>query len=398
MATSFSRSMRSLAADGFRSSMVGMVIAVALLLSWAVWFCFAQVTLYEVTTAARLEVARAVYPLEAPVAGRIVATHLALGREVQAGDVLVELESNVQQLELEAERTRLAAVTAQLDGIRQELMAEEEAQRQERQSAPAALNEARARYREAEVAARAAQEEAGIYTRMQERGLASQLDFLRVTTEAHKRRAAADALRLAVSRLGGEQQTKESDRKVRLERLKREATQLAGQIAEAKAAMERPAYEITRRLIRSHVAGRLGEVGLVQVGGMVQAGDKLSAVVPPGALKVIAYFLPSTALGRIQPGQPAHLRLEGFPWTQYGMVAARVTNVASEIRDKLLRVELTVDATTTSPIPFQHGLPGTIEVEVDHVSPATLLLRTAGLLLATPETPHGLHDDRRADH
>jgi membrane fusion protein (multidrug efflux system) len=219
-----------------------------------------------------------------------------------------------------------------------------------------------------------------------------------MTTEARKRRAVADALRLAVSRLEGEQQTKESDRKVRLERLKREATQLAGQITEAKAAMERPKYEITRRLIRSPVAGRLGEVGLVQVGGMVQAGDQLSAVVPPGALKVIAYFLPSTALGRIQTGQPAHLRLEGFPWTQYGMVAARVTNVASELRDKLLRVELTVDATATSPIPFQHGLPGTIEVEVDHVSPATLLLRTAGLLLATPETPHGRHDDRRADH
>jgi membrane fusion protein (multidrug efflux system) len=130
---------------------------------------------------------------------------------------------------------------------------------------------------------------------------------------------------------------------------------------------------------------------------VVQAGDKLSAVVPPGALKVIAYFLPSTALGRIQPGQPAHLRLEGFPWTQYGTVAARVTNVASELRDKLLRVELTVDATATSPIPFQHGLPGTIEVEVDHVSPATLVLRTAGLLLAAPETLRGLQDDRRAD-
>ena len=197
-------------------------------------------TLYEVTTTARLEVERAVYPIEAPVVGRVVATHLALGREVQAGEVLVELESDAQRLELEAERTRLAAVTAQLDGIRQEIMAEEEAQRQERQAAPAALNEARARYREAEVAARAAQEETDIYTRMQERGLASQLDFLRVTTEARKRRAAADALRLAVSRLEGEQRTRESDRKVRLERLKREATQLAGQIAEAKAAIERP--------------------------------------------------------------------------------------------------------------------------------------------------------------
>ncbi len=400
MATPFSRSMRSLTADGFRSSLVGIVIAVALLLGWAVWFCFAQVTLYEVTTTARLEVERAVYPIEAPVVGRVVATHLALGREVQAGEVLVELESDAQRLELEAERTRLAAVTAQLDGIRQEIMAEEEAQRQERQAAPAALKEAQARYREAEVAARAAQEETDIYTRMQERGLASQLDFLRVTTEARKRRAAADALRLAVGRLEGEQRTRESDRKVRLERLKREATQLAGQRAEARAAIERPEYEITRRLIRSPVAGRLGEVGLVQVGVVVREGDKLSAVVPPGALKVIAYFLPSTALGRIQPGQPAYLRLEGFPWMQYGTVTARVTHVASELRDKLLRVELTVDAVATSPIPFQHGLPGTIEVEVDHVSPATLVLRTAGLLLAAPETPHELQDagrDQRAE-
>jgi membrane fusion protein (multidrug efflux system) len=393
MAMPFSRSMRSLAADGFHSSMVGMCMAVALLLSWTTWFCFARVTLYEVTTTARLEVERAIYPIEAPVAGRIVATHLALGREVQAGDVLVELESDAQRLELEAERTRLAAITAQLDGIRQEIMAEEKAQRQERQAAPAALNEAWALYREAEVAAQTAQEEAHIYTQMQARGFASQLDFLRVTTEARKRRAAADALRLAVSRLEGEQRTKGSDRQVRLERLKREATQLTGQIAEAKAAIERPEYEITRRLIRSPVAGRLGEVGLVQIGGVVREGDKLSAVVPSGALKIIAYFLPSTALGRIQPGQAARLRLEGFPWTQYGTVAAQVTNVASELRDKLLRVELTVDAAATSPIPFQHGLPGTIEVEVDHVSPATLVLRTAGLLLAVPETLSRLQDD-----
>lgn len=397
MSTPFSRSMRSLTADGFRCPMVGMLSATTLLIAWAVWFCLARVTLYEVTTTARLEVDRAVYPIEAPVAGRIVATHLMLGQEVQTSDVLVELETNEQRLQLEEERTRLAALSAQFDGIRQEIVAEEEAQRQERQAARVALNEARARSREAEVAARSGQDEADIYTRMQERELASQLDFLRVTGEARKRRAAADALRHAVGRLEGEQQTRESDRKVRLERLKREATQLAGQAASAEAAIERPAYEITRRSIRSPVAGRLGEVANVQIGGVVREGDKLGAVVSPGTLKVIAAFVPSTALGRIQPSQSARLRLEGFPWTQYGTVAAKVTSVASEIRDKVLRVELAVDADAASPIPFQHGLPGTVEVEVDHVTPATLVLRTAGLLLATPGAWREPQDDRRAE-
>jgi multidrug resistance efflux pump len=384
MSTPFSRSMRSLAADGFHRSLVGLLIAASLLIAWTVWFCLARVTLYEVTTTARLEVDRAAHPVAVPVAGRIVATHLMLGREVQAGDVLVELETNEQRLQIEEERTRLATLTAQLEGIHKELMAEEEAQRQERQTAQLRLDEARARHREAEVAARTAQEEAEIYMRVQERGLASRLDFLRVTSEAPKRRAAADALRVAISRQEGEQRTRESERQGRLERLKRDATQLTGQIAEAEAAMALPAYEITTRSVRSPVAGRLGEVANVQVGTVIREGDKIGAVVPPGTLKVIAAFLPATALGRIRPGQPARLRLEGFPWTQYGVVKARVTRVASELRNERMRVDLTVDADTASLIPFQHGLPGTVEVEVDRVSPATLVLRTAGLLFATP--------------
>jgi membrane fusion protein (multidrug efflux system) len=151
------------------------------------------------------------------------------------------------------------------------------------------------------------------------------------------------------------------------------------------------------RSIRSPAVGQLGEVANVQIGAVVHEGETLGAIVSPGTLKVIAGFLPSAALGRIKPGQPARLRLEGFPWTQYGTVAARVTDVASEIRDKLVRVELAVEAEAASAIPFQHGLPGTVEVEVDRVSPATLVLRTAGLLLAAPGTSRELGDDRRAD-
>jgi membrane fusion protein (multidrug efflux system) len=363
---------------------VGLLIAASLLIAWTVWFCLARVTLYEVTTTARLGVDRAAHPVAVPVAGRIVVTRLVLGREVQAGEVLVELETNEQRLQIAEERARLVTLTAQLEGIRKEIMAEEEAQRQERQAAQLRLDEARARHREAEVAARTAQEEAEIYMRMQERGLASQLDFLRVTSEAPKRRAAADALRVAISRQEGEQRTKESERQGRLERLKRDAAQLTGQIAEAEAAIALPAYEITKRSVRSPVAGRLGEVANVHVGTVVREGEKIGAVVPPGKLKVIADFLPASALGRIRPGQPARLRLQGFPWTQYGAVAARVIRVASELRNERVRVDLVADADAASLSPFQHGLPGTVEIEVDRISPATLVLRTAGLLLATP--------------
>jgi len=132
------------------------------------------------------------------------------------------------------------------------------------------------------------------------------------------------------------------------------------------------------------VTGRLGEVANLRTGAFVSEGDRLGAVVPRGELQAIAYFPPPPALGRIRPGQPARMRLKGFPWTQYGSIAATVASVANEVRDGRVRVEFHIHLDPASPIPIQHGLPGAVEVEVDHVSPATLMLRVAGKLLAKP--------------
>jgi membrane fusion protein (multidrug efflux system) len=96
---------------------------------------------------------------------------------------------------------------------------------------------------------------------------------------------------------------------------------------------------------------------------------------------VIAEFSPDAALGKLQPGQPAIVRLEGFPWAQFGTLSARVSQVAGEIRNGKVRVELAVNAAPRSRIPIQHGLPGSVEVEIERASPALLLLRSAGQAL-----------------
>lgn len=65
-------------------------------------------------------------------------------------------------------------------------------------------------------------------------------------------------------------------------------------------------------------------------------------------------------------------------------MAPALSRVASEVRDGHVRVELGVDPDGASPIPLQHGLPGTVEVRVERLAPATLVLRAAGKLLARP--------------
>jgi membrane fusion protein (multidrug efflux system) len=84
----------------------------------------------------------------------------------------------------------------------------------------------------------------------------------------------------------------------------------------------------------------------------------------------------------VRPGQPARLRLDGFPWAEYGTVAATVERVASEVRAGRVRVELAVDGKHPFTVPLEHGLPGRLEIEVERTTPATLILRAAGQALA----------------
>jgi adhesin transport system membrane fusion protein len=92
--TAFSRSTRALAVDGFGPSLGGLLLATALLGCWTAWFFVSRVAIYEVTQTARLEVDRAVHPVETTVAGRVIMTRLVLGQEVPAGEVLIELDAD----------------------------------------------------------------------------------------------------------------------------------------------------------------------------------------------------------------------------------------------------------------------------------------------------------------
>ena len=78
---------------------------------------------------------------------------------------------------------------------------------------------------------------------------------------------------------------------------------------------------------------------MAELDPLVVAGEKLGSIVPPGERRAVTQF-PVAAVGRLRPGQPARLRLEGFPWTQYGMVGARVAEVGNEPTAGLIRVEL----------------------------------------------------------
>jgi membrane fusion protein (multidrug efflux system) len=113
----------------------------------------------------------------------------------------------------------------------------------------------------------------------------------------------------------------------------------------------------------------------------VREGEPLGSIIPDGQLMIAAQYPADSAFGRIRAGQDGALRLDGFPWAEFGAVPARVHRVAQEVRDGRVRVELRIQADSGFRGQLQHGMPGSLEIAVERISPASLVLRMAGQLL-----------------
>jgi membrane fusion protein (multidrug efflux system) len=246
------------------------------------------------------------------------------------------------------------------------------------------MDEARARLLQAEAAARLAEEEGARSIRMHEEGLVPEADRKRAEAESEQQQAAVQALEQSLTKIEMDRRFEQSEKQAMLAELERKAAEIEAQLAVVEATLARLEHELEQHRIRAPTRGTLGEVSSPRVGSVLQAGDRVAAVVPSGDVIVVAEFSPPEALGRVRPQQRGRMRLEGFPWVHYGTVTATVARVATETQNGKIRVELDVEKTPDFPVSLQHGLPGTLEIEVERVSPANLVLRSIGRALSRP--------------
>ena len=373
-----------LLADRGRSTARILLAALALVGTWSWLAARVQVTLYEVSSAARVELDAATYPIQAPLLGRVVEPRLRVGRVVRQGDVLVEIDAMPNRLQLRQEQVRAQGLAPELAGLRAQAAAEEIARAEEQSAARLSAEEAANRIREAETLARAAEAELARTRALVAEKIAPGRDLDRAEAEVSRMRAAVTTLESAARRVPREQATRDRERDVRLQRLYAGIAAREAERNTVQAGIERLGYEIERRLVRAPVDGRIGESATLRKGAVVQEGEKLASIVPDGRLLVTAQFPAYAAFGRIRMGQAATLRLDGFPWAEFGSVAATVARVAQEVREGKVRVELAIAASSDFRGKLEHGMPGTIEVAVERITPFALVLRTAGQWLTAP--------------
>jgi len=341
---------------------------------------FARITVYINSESARVEVDGSTFPVHISAGGQLSQIPVRVGQQVKKGDLLARLDGSEFQRKRAEHVKEQQALELEVDALRRQRQSFSDALALDGVAGRDSLAKVALQRERTALENRAARRRAEESKVLAERGVLSE-------EKLRSDRLVAD--RAALDKREGLQDRRlvRRDLERRIKLREGEISAIDRSIAETEAGLARLRSEIIsldRALelltIESPVDGVIAHLEPVKPGARLESGALLLMILPESHLHVVAYFHPAQVLGRVRADQSANVRLDGFPWTEYGMIPATVENTELELDPELglVRVELALRAPERIAIPLQHGQPGIVEIAVEETAPFNLLLRAAG--------------------
>ncbi len=91
----------------------------------------------------------------------------------------------------------------------------------------------------------------------------------------------------------------------------------------------------TLRLLTAPVSGQVQELAVHTIGGVVEGAKTLLVIVPEGTELEVEVSILNKDVGFIKPGQKVAVKLEAFPFTEYGFIPGKVEYISGDaVADK----------------------------------------------------------------
>jgi len=154
-----------------------------------------------------------------------------------------------------------------------------------------------------------------------------------------------DYEKLAAERSTGEQ---------RLEQLRATGAPIAD-VLEQKARLSRLQRELdgaalseSRTRIRAPVGGVIASLDVPGEGAVVEEGSRIATIVPGNARLLAEVQVPNKDVAFVEPGRRAKLKIDAFPYQDYGTIGGTVKNVSPDARSderfgSFYKVTITLD-------------------------------------------------------
>ncbi|HWF98530.1 MAG TPA: HlyD family type I secretion periplasmic adaptor subunit [Steroidobacteraceae bacterium] len=307
-----------------------------------------------------------IQPLESSIVRSIDVTE---GQRVRKGQLLIELDPTLSAAALNAnaqkygfnrlEQARLVAELTDrkpdytgLDEPRAEVLLEERIRRAQEQDYAAKLAEAQAAVEEKSAALAAAQASLTKYRQMtalaEEQvasarplvpiGAISRIDYLKLEEALIQNRNDG----VAEQRTVQQDQAALTEAQKALDQVRRDHRKdlyhdLARRVADEPTL--RGDYDKSRRLyalewLRSPVDGIVQSVNVTTVGQVVTPAQSLVTIVPDGTPLIVEATVSNNDIGYIRVGQPVQVKVDTFPFQQYGTLTGTLVWVSPDAEDR----------------------------------------------------------------
>lgn len=373
--------------------------------------------------------------VQAAATGKVTRIEAKANQTVQQGEAIAflddsQLQTQKRQLQSSIQQTQrqLEQINAQIQAVQAQTVAEEQAM--ERAIAAATgelqLNQrqhqeqqvtTQAEVREAQAAAKLAQEELARYRQLANTGAItqSQLSEKAATLEvalARLQRAQAMLNPSSASvKIAAERVAQERARGASLlatlnrerEALIQQKASLQNELTRDRQDLQQVATELANTVIRAPVTGTIQQLNLRNIDQLVRPGDAIAQIAPSDVPLVVKAFVAPQDIGQVEVGQTVKMKVSGCPYPDYGTLAGTITAISPDATGQApqtttpsapdllrstqdTRYEVTIQpqtvvlGTRVNPCHLQAGMNGNADIITRQETVLTFFLRKARLL------------------
>lgn len=170
----------------------------------------------------------------------------------------------------------------------------------------------------------------------------------RLQAELQQARGESDRLQEGLNQKQAEGRTTQIQSQQKLEQLQVQMTQLKAKIAQTQNLLTEAKAKLKQRFLYAPVAGTVSSLNIPNPGEVVQPAQTLAEIAPQDAPFVLSAKLPIQEAGFVKTGMPVGVKFDAYPYQDYGIVTGKVTSISPDTKpDKQLgevyQVEVALD-------------------------------------------------------
>lgn len=139
-------------------------------------------------------------------------------------------------------------------------------------------------------------------------------------------------LQAALAQKEAEARRIELESQQQIQQLEVDITQLKAKMAETKNLLATAKTKLKQRFLYAPIDGVVSSLSARNKGAVVQPGQTVAEIAPQNAPLVLSANLPNREAGFVKVGMPVQIKLDAYPYQDYGIISGKVTSISPDAK------------------------------------------------------------------